>query len=259
YKNEITVPLGSISTVRLPDGTEVILNAGSKLTYQADYGTVSREVNLTGEGYFKVHKNKNIPFIVKTLKAEIKALGTEFNVKAYPEEKITETVLVEGSVVVRKLFAGNEESQKSNETVTLKPGQKVQIYKETKESDSPKETKLLAEKTEEQTSAVEAAPQMIIQKTELEVETSWKDKEWIVKAVRLEDLAVLLSRKFNVSIEVKSPELKKYMFSGTIENETVEQVFNIMKYTIPISYSIDKGKVIWTIDHSLERDYKEAY
>ncbi|HEX2935071.1 MAG TPA: FecR family protein, partial [Bacteroidales bacterium] len=124
--NVISVPLGAKSKIILPDGTEVWLNAGSKLTYNMGYGQKTREVSLAGEGYFKVAKQKVKPFIVHTVKANIKALGTEFNVKAYPDEDFIETILVEGSVVVNQV---NNDKKNANadekETVILKPGQKA--------------------------------------------------------------------------------------------------------------------------------------
>jgi type II secretory pathway component GspD/PulD (secretin) len=72
-------------------------------------------------------------------------------------------------------------------------------------------------------------------------------------------LAVLLARHFNVSITLTSESLLKYKFSGTIQNETLEQVFNIMALTIPINYTIDKGKVTIRFNNKFEERYKAAY
>lgn len=256
--NEVVVPMGSRSTIHLPDGTMVILNAGSKLTYNMDYGQTLREVKLTGEGYFKVAKNKEVPFVVHTSKANIKALGTEFNVKAYPEENIIETILVEGSVVVNELSDIKDgKSVQPKEGVVLKPGEKLQIFKQpvqiSRQEDNRDEENASTQKPVVRTTAVK------VESPNPEIETSWKDKRWIIKSLDLENLAVLLSRRFNVNIKIQTPDLKKYKFSGTIENETLEQVFTIMKYTVPVSYNIDKGEVTWTINRNLEKDYKEAY
>jgi len=100
---------------------------------------------------------------------------------------------------------------------------------------------------------------MTIVSTDVQIETSWKDKRWIIRGTNLDEIAVLLSRKFNVTIQIKDPELRKYKFSGIIENETLEEVFAIMKFTIPIKSLIDKGEVTWSIDRKREKDYKEAY
>lgn len=257
FVNEITVPLGSKSNLRLPDGTEVILNAGSKLTYTMEYGKEIREVKLIGEGYFKVAENKSIPFIVNASKAKIEALGTEFNVKAYPEENVIETVLVKGSVLVSEIpLSGNKKPTK--ESIILHPGEKVQIFKETEIH-----RELLSEgksKSNSKNAVISNVPnELVAEKSEVVSETSWKDNRWIINGTDLENLAVILSRRFNVSIHVADESLKQYRFSGTIENETIEEVFNIMKFTIPVSYTIDKGKVTWKINKSLEKVYKESY
>jgi ferric-dicitrate binding protein FerR (iron transport regulator) len=128
--NIISVPLGSKSKIVLPDGTEVWLNAGSKLTYNMNFGEKTRDVHLVGEGYFKVTRQEKKPFIVHTVKASIKALGTEFNVKAYPDESYIETILVKGSIAVDRTSPGKDKNSNLKESsLILKPGQKARIYK----------------------------------------------------------------------------------------------------------------------------------
>ncbi len=94
----LIVPFGKNSSVRLPDGTIAWLNAGSSLIYPARFEGKRREVSLIGEGYFEVAHNTEMPFIVITTDLRIKALGTSFNVSAYPADQITEVVLAEGKV-----------------------------------------------------------------------------------------------------------------------------------------------------------------
>jgi transmembrane sensor len=261
--NVISVPLGSKSKIILPDGTEVWLNAGSKLTYNMNYGASAREVNLTGEGYFKVTKNKNKPFIVHTVKANIKALGTEFNVKAYPDEPFIETILVKGSVAVNQINTLNNNYSKngSEGTLILKPGQKARIFKVVETV----ETKVQIAKAEQEIKPVAILAiqpkndEITLQEANTAIETSWKDERWIIKAENLNVLAVLLARRFNVSIALTSEALLKYKFSGTIQNETLEQVFKIMSLTIPISYNIDKGNVTLSFNNRFEERYKAAY
>jgi ferric-dicitrate binding protein FerR (iron transport regulator) len=251
--NEITAPLGSKSNIRLPDGTEVTLNAGSKLTYKMDYGEKTREVTFIGEGYFKVAKQKTKPFIVHTYKASIRALGTEFNVKAYPDENIIETILVKGSVLV------NENGKSRNKGIILKPGEKIQIYKTITQKNKNEEIATGNQKALESlpSQAGKSAPH--VAKTDIHVETSWKEKQWIIQSEGLQSLAVLLYRKFGVPIQINDTSLFKYKFSGIIENETLEQIFSIMKLTIPISYTMNKGEVKWYFNGKLEKNYKEAY
>jgi transmembrane sensor len=260
--NEIKVPLGSKSIVVLPDKTEVWLNAGTKLTYSRTYGEKSREVNLEGEGYFKVVKMQKKPFIVHTQRANIKALGTEFNVKAYPEENTIETILVKGSVVINKI-TGVENDQNSK-SIVLKPGQKVLIFKDEKIENVIQDERLVA--TNNPTSVkVSALPARISRKemvpeiSNTNVETSWKDQSWVIQGEELKDLFVKIGRRYNVTIELKDKELERYKFSAIIENETLEQVFDVMALTIPLTYNIEKGFVVITLNQKLEKKYKRAY
>lgn len=122
-KNLLIVPYGKQSKIILSDRTEVWLNSGSRLIYPSSFGGSERKVLLQGEAYFKVAKNKAKPFIVETKNSKIKVLGTRFNVKAYPDEKDEETVLVEGSIkldIGKSLFSKN---------LMVKPGQRVLVGK----------------------------------------------------------------------------------------------------------------------------------
>jgi ferric-dicitrate binding protein FerR (iron transport regulator) len=251
--NEINVPLGSQSRIVLPDSTEVWLNAGSKLTYTEEYGKINRTVHLEGEGYFKVFKNPEKPFIVETKKAKIRALGTEFNVKAYPDEDKTETFLVKGSVIIDKITPSKSEEIKS---VLLKPGQKLVIVNDPeKRAALPKEIKAVAENQ----ITKDAPKDMGLQNSIAEIETSWKDASWVIQGENINDLCIKLGRRFNVSIVHIDQGLGKYQFSGTIQKETLEQVFDLIKLTIPLSYSIEKGMVKITLNSRLEDKYKRAY
>jgi transmembrane sensor len=260
--NEIKVPFGSKSIVVLPDKSEVWLNAGSKLTYSWTYGEKLREVNLEGEGYFKVTKMPKKPFIVHTQQANIKALGTEFNVKAYPEENTIETILVNGSVVINKI--SNVENDQNSKSIVLKPGQKVLIFKDEKAEKVIKNDSLAVANNPvgakgSTLPAKIARKEMVPEISDTEVETSWKDKSWVIQGEELKDLLVKIGRRYNVTIDLKDKELERYKFSAIIENETLEQVFDVMGLTIPISYNIEKGFVVITLNQKLEKKYKRAY
>ena len=99
--------------VILPDGSSVLLNRHSSLSYPKRFKSDNREVQLTGEAYFEVASNVEVPFIVKTADMEITVLGTSFNVKAYPEDENVVTTLVSGKV--------SQEYTKSEEEVILNP------------------------------------------------------------------------------------------------------------------------------------------
>jgi Fe2+-dicitrate sensor, membrane component len=255
-QNIVNVPLGSKSEITLPDGSEVYLNAGSKLSYTMNYGKKLREVRLVGEGYFKVAKQADKPFIVNTSGASIRAVGTEFNVKAYPEENIIETILVKGSVVVSKTTSKEYVSDFGDkESVVLTQGQKAQIFKEQKVARNNAVTNGEINHSE----SGKVSHSINVKKSNTEVETSWKDPNWVIQSADLNDLFVLFERRFNVTIISKSGELSRYHFSGIIQNETLEQVLSIVSLTIPISYSIDKGRVEVTLNQKLENRYQRAY
>ncbi|HEX3006263.1 MAG TPA: FecR family protein, partial [Bacteroidales bacterium] len=93
-------PKSQKSRLILPDGTKVWLNSGTTLKYRTDYGFKTRDIYLDGEAYFEVAKNRSRPFLVHAATIMVKALGTSFNVKCYPEENTIETTLVEGKVQI---------------------------------------------------------------------------------------------------------------------------------------------------------------
>ncbi|WP_342332836.1 FecR domain-containing protein [Pedobacter sp. FW305-3-2-15-E-R2A2] len=109
--NRIETPIGGQYELQLPDGTRVWLNAASSLKYPASfYALKQRSVELIGEAYFEVAKDKTKPFLVKSKGQEVEVLGTHFDVNAYPDEQSIKTTLMEGSV-------------KLNGQLTLKPGE----------------------------------------------------------------------------------------------------------------------------------------
>jgi ferric-dicitrate binding protein FerR (iron transport regulator) len=111
----IHTPNGGKYTVILPDGSSVCLNAGSTLKYPTEFGAVSREVRLEGEGFFRVAHQVNAPFVVHTDRVNIEDLATRFDVKSYREDAAEYTTLVSGSI---RLLAG-EQSQ------VLQPGEQA--------------------------------------------------------------------------------------------------------------------------------------
>lgn len=254
--SEVSAPLGSKSFVKLPDGSTVWLNAGSSIKYYNNINIKKiREVELSGEGYFDVKANPDKPFIVKTKDIDIVALGTSFNVKAYPKEKQIVTTLVKGKVDIKGVKNKKFE-------VSMNPNEKVTYYAQSDEFETVKlqetDKKIINNK---RTLVVNSPEIPIIKDIDVATEnyTSWKDDRWIIHSEKLEDLVVLLERRYNVSIILKSPELNQYLFSGTFQNETLEQVFQIIRLTIPISYKIDKGVVQVNLDKDLKKKYESAY
>lgn len=124
--HEFNTPKGTSYSLELPDGSTVQLNSGSSLKLKSDFNKKSREVNLSGEAYFDVAHNKNKPFKVQTKDYQIQVLGTQFNVKSYPQLTQTKTSLVKGSVEVNtaakalKLVPG--EQAKAGKSIQLSKG-----------------------------------------------------------------------------------------------------------------------------------------
>jgi transmembrane sensor len=127
--NQLIIPYGNQSRVVLSDNTVVWLNAGSRLVYPTLFRDKTREVLLFGEAYFEVAKNPEKPFIVKTSDLDIRVLGTKFNVSAYAEDNVVQTVLKEGSVAVRRIGAGLFEKD-----IVMLPNQMAAFNKTTGET-----------------------------------------------------------------------------------------------------------------------------
>jgi len=119
--NTIETPRGGQYQIELPDGTNIRLNAASTIRYSSDFMQAEqRIVELEGEAYFEVTKDRRHPFLVRSHQQELQVLGTQFNVNAYAEEKRVETTLVTGSI---KLHFTNSEHR----FLQIKPGEKATL------------------------------------------------------------------------------------------------------------------------------------
>lgn len=238
--NEISTRPGSKSRVELPDGSVVWLNAGSKLTYNKDFGKNTRAVTLAGEGFFDVAKNKDLPFVITTANISIKVLGTVFNVKAYPEDKQTETSLIHGSIEVTI-------SNRPNDKIILSPSEKL-IVENTFSKFNEKEKEKLPEITGKPTHDI--VNLMALKKLEYNAndstiaETEWVNNKLIFRSEPFIDLAVRMERWYNVSIEIKDSKLEQEKLNGTLENETITQALEALKISTPFEYEKKGNKII---------------
>lgn len=118
----VVMPYGKQTYLQLSDSSIIHINSGSKVTYPVEFVGAEREVFLSGEAYFQIKTNKQIPFIVHTADMDIRVTGTEFNVSAYSDDSFTQTVLVSGVVAVdrKNLFKRN---------IELKPGESLSLNK----------------------------------------------------------------------------------------------------------------------------------
>ncbi len=200
-------PEGSMSKLVLPDSTYICLNAGSEIRYSVGAGG-SREVFLHGEAWFSVSHVKNRAFVVHTSFYDVNVVGTEFNVKAYDTDSRVETTLEKGVVLIC-----STEKFRLLKDIYLKPGEQLVYYKETKKLQiKPVNTSLF---------------------------TSWKDNKLEFIKMGLDELIVLLERRYGVDIEVENPEILNFHYSGTIKNESVLEIMDVIEHTLPIRYEIE--------------------
>ena len=238
---EHTSPYGSKSKVKLPDGSQVWLNAGSTLRYSSDYNTNRREVYLEGEGYFDVTRNEKTPFWVQTSTITVKVLGTAFNVKAYPEESFVETIVERGAVQLIDPLS------KSKEMTVLRAHQKAVVEKGSQpevepEAEAP-EQEVKPEEGVKPSSYIPIAAVKVNSEVRTEAYTSWKDTRWVIEREKLSTFAVKLERRYNVRFVFADDDLKDYVFSGKFEDETLDQLLEVLKLSAPILYRVKQNTV----------------
>ena len=209
----VSNPKGERSQVKLPDGSVVWLNAESTISYPLHFSQSIRSVALSGEAYFDVVKDLR-PFIITTESADIEVLGTSFNVSAYPEDENFSTTLVEGAVMLR---IGGGLLKKATEA-KLAPNQRARFLK--------------SEKTLEL--------EMV---EDISLYTSWKDGKLIFENTSFSSVATKLERWFGKEIKLLD-EIKNERFTGTFENESLEQILEIVNVSTPIDYSISGNHVL---------------
>ncbi|NOR76632.1 MAG: DUF4974 domain-containing protein, partial [Draconibacterium sp.] len=205
-------PKGSVLQMILPDNTMVYLNSGSEIKYSIDGLAGQREVFLKGEAWFQVTKNEKKPFVVHTSCYDVSVLGTEFNVKAYPADDKIVTTLEKGSVKI-----SSTKKFKIQNNQVLKPGEQL-VYNKVK-------------------NCIE------LKKVNTRLFTSWKENKLIFINMDLKELITLLERKYGVDFEVSDSSILKYHYDGTIKNETILEVLEILKETLPIQYKIVGQKI----------------
>lgn len=231
--HKIVVPRGQKSEVILADGTQIWLNSESKLSYPANFTGKNREVHLSGEAFFKVTHNSENPFIVKTSDINIQVHGTSFNVKSYPKDGIVETTLIDGSISIMR----QNSKRRHRNTIQLKPNQKA-VYIKGQGKIKLSDLRELHKNAKDKKQKLSRKKIIVSDKADTEKITAWKDKKLIFRNEKFDELANRLERWYDVEITITNPELTQYHYSGTIENETIHDVLEIIKLTLPIKYTI---------------------
>jgi ferric-dicitrate binding protein FerR (iron transport regulator) len=220
-------------TVWLPDKTKVILNAETSLQLAADFGQDDRKVTLSGEAFFEVAHNAQKPFIVYTPSYEVKVLGTSFNVKAYPEDKASETTLLSGSI---ELTLKNEKDRK----FLLKPNEKAILYNNARVLPKPSANEYY-QNIPDKISIKNIAGNKI---DSVLTEIAWVQNRLEIANQRFIDMRPILERKYGVTIRFGEAAVADYQFTAAFENETIEQVLNALKLSYPFNYRIE-NKIVF--------------
>ena len=168
-------------------------------------------MELTGEAFFEVTPNPLKPFIVKTSQINVKVLGTEFNLQAYPESKEISTTLVHGKVVLERETGGQ-----LTQLAELKPSDRAVFNLDKKMID-------------------------ISAEEDLDKFIAWKDGKLVFFNDPIDNVAEKLGNWYNVTVKVNKKELKRFRFTATFTDEPIEQVLELLSKSSPIKYQVKKA------------------
>ncbi len=252
---EALAPKGSRSVITLADGSVVWLNSGTKLRYRRNFGKANRDLYLEGEAYFIVAKNQQIPFTVKTTDIRVTATGTSFNIKAYIEENVVETTLETGEVRIETLIKSANKPESS--TVILKPNQKAIFVKASKDitiNQSQQKSQMARNDPDVKKKPLTLRIDSLV---DTKLTTSWKDSRWIFRSEKLSNLSPILERRYDISVIFRDSVLRSYRFTGTLKEESLEQVLNAICLASPIRYEINNNQVLFLEDINLRNQYRK--
>lgn len=206
--NTLTTPNGGTYSLELPDGTMVWLNAASSIKYPVSFGKKERRVEVSGEVYFEVAKDKTRPFYVKTGSAEIQVLGTHFNVMTYPDKFRSELTLLEGSV---RFIKGKQQE-------ILSPGEQFQF--------------------------VENADAIKRVQANIEEVMAWRNNLFVFNNTGIAEIMKDVARWYNVKIQYEG-EIPDVSFTGIIpRNTNVSKVLNALTLTNDVVFGIKQDVII---------------
>ncbi len=215
---QVSTQPGTRTHFFLSDGTEVWLNADSRLQFPSGFGRTSRMVELDGEAYVKVFKDGKRPFMVRNGSFEVEALGTAFNICAYSEDKRFAVALEEGKIRVSDHLAGR--------SLLVSPGQEARFSVEDRQlSMSPADVHDIA---------------------------AWKEGHLIFNKTPFPDVVLKLGRWFNADIQLLDESVANYRYTATFTGESLRQVMELLKLTAPIDYSFEDRSV--SKDHQFTKE-----
>ena len=207
-------PKGQKSTVFLSDGSKVILNSGSTITYSSIFDNDKREVKIYGEAYFEVEHEKDRPFIVKTDYMDVRVLGTSFNVKAFENQKSIKVSLTTGQVEVYE----HGKDLGSIDRIILSPGQTISY--DINEMSFEKITSFNPE-----------------------ADYGWKDGLIYFEKASFNDVVSKLSNWYNVDIKIQGKPKKEWNYSGKFDNYALNNVLHAISFSEKFVYKFEGNKV----------------
>ena len=208
--NTLQIPRGGEYFLTLADGTEVWLNAETEIRYPVQFTGDKRVVYLDGEAYFTVAPDKNKPFTVVSTHASVSVLGTQFNFRAYPDERDVQTTLVSGSVIMQ--------SEKYKQQIKLVPGDQGVLEKN--------------------------SAKLMKQEVNTYLYTAWKDGRFAFRDARLEDLFNILARWYDLSVFYQSPEAKDIRFTGDLnKTDDFKSILKIIEQNERVIFTVNQRTV----------------
>jgi ferric-dicitrate binding protein FerR (iron transport regulator) len=234
-ENTISTKPGSKSKVQLPDGSQVWLNADSRITYNESFRGPFREVQLTGEAYFDIARDKDHPFIIHANSIDVRVLGTSLNIRSYSNEKNTEAVLIHGSIEVTLRSSPDKK-------IILQPNEKLVVQN----------GKAVVIKGTPSVQKYEDAPVMTLGKAHIDSkDTVATDVLWVKNKLAfdqetLEEVGRKIERWYDVKVTITDERLKHVAYSGVFEDESLRQLMEALRMTGNFRYSINKKVVTIT-------------
>ena len=211
--NKLEIPRGGEFCLTLSDGTRVWLNSETSIQYPVAFGAKERRVFVQGEAYFEVAKDANKPFTVQFMSSSVTVLGTSFNIRAYPEEKRSQTTLAEGSV---RIYSPGS-------LMLLKPGEQAEV------------------------SALSG--EMVKQEVEVKNFTSWKDGRFVFEQQPLEYIMRTLERWYDIRVIFKDEGAKRISLSGNMKRYgDFSQVMKMLQMTGDVRFELHGNDVYITTE-----------
>jgi transmembrane sensor len=235
----IDAPRGAKKSMLLSDGSKLWLNAGSRIVLSNTFASGNREVSLEGEAFFDVKHDEQHPFIIHAGRLDVRVLGTELNVRAYPGDSTMETTLIDGKVEVG--VAGDAGS-----AILLHPSEKLTIAMNRPVSPINSPDSLVAGR------AATAPVKFLRRPIEPDrtdgtiTETSWVSNKLVFRQETLSAMATRLERWYDVKIMFDNQRFQHDTLSGTFPQEPLADVMHALQITAGFHYRIDKDTVrIW--------------